>query len=175
MRITLDKWEDEGQGLGQRVSSPPTNGFLSWITERWYSLQHCGIQGIARWITPKFSDDRKQKIISNGTYICWKQFFSQRFLAPFFKLFNLFQNYHPMQSQGQSLKFPGGLQTAHCFSPTVMHQLPHPWMSWSSERWPLQQGMGPHPGASLVILCQQFNISSILSSMEHWTYIQALC
>lgn len=70
--------------------------------------------------------NENKKIISNRTYICWKQIFSQLSLAPFFKLFPLFQNYLPMQSQGQSLKVPRGLQTTHCFPPTGMHQLPLP-------------------------------------------------
>lgn len=40
MRITLDKWEDKGQRLSQRVNSPSTDSFLSWKNGRWYPLQH---------------------------------------------------------------------------------------------------------------------------------------
>lgn len=145
-RITLDK----GQGLCQRANSPSPDGFLSWKSGKYFPLlQHYRNPGnpqmnytkVLRWMKTK-----QKKIVSNGTYICWKQFFSAFSSSFLKKVFHLFQNYLPMQSQGQSLKDPGGFQTTHCFSPTEMHQLPCPWMSWSGERWPLQQYMGPPPG-----------------------------
>lgn len=81
MRITLGKWEDEGQRLSQRVNSPSTNGFLSWKNGRWYILQH---YGIPRQITPKFSDKWKQKnYIKQNIHLLEANFFSA-FSSAFF-------------------------------------------------------------------------------------------
>ena len=42
MRITLDKYEEEGQGVHHRVTSPSTNSvFLVEKNRRRYQLQHC--------------------------------------------------------------------------------------------------------------------------------------
>lgn len=120
----------------------------------------------------KFSDEWK-KIISNGTYICWKQeffFSSQLSLTPISKLFYLFQSYLPVRPQSQSLKVPGGLQNTHCVSSTGMHchclstSGPTPSVLARPE---MTTAAKPQPGANLVFLCQQFHTSSVLSLMEH--------
>lgn len=86
MRITLDKWEDEDQGLSQRVSSPPTDGFLSWKTERWYPLQHYRNPGnpqmnytkVLRWMKTK-------NYIKRNIHLLEANFFSA-FSSSFFQI-----------------------------------------------------------------------------------------
>lgn len=134
-----------------------------------------GIQGIPRWTTPKFSDEWKQKnYIKRNIHLLEAIFFSA-FSSSFFQIISFVPKVPPHAIQGPitegSWRSPEhSLLLPNCNPPAAppLDVL---------VRWEMTSaaGHGASSRVNLVSLCQQFNISSSLSSMEHWTYIQALC